>query len=159
MSNFEKTITFNKTFGVPVFDKVQHEIFDTNPKLVSLRLSLIEEEVKELKEAIKEKDMVETVDALSDILYVVYGMGASLGIDLNKAFDLVHKSNMSKSCSTEQEAKDTVEWYKDQYEKKQQPYDTPSYRKNGEYWVVFNKSTGKILKSINYQPVKFNSIL
>ena len=60
--------------------------------------------------------MVETIDALADILYVVYGAGASFGIDLDKAFDIVHRSNMSKLCQTEEDAIETVRIYKEKYD-------------------------------------------
>ena len=159
MSNFEKVIEFNKSFGVPVFNTPQKTITEDDPKLTKLRLDLILEETKELQEAIMTHDFTEIVDALSDILYVVYGAGASFGIDLDKAFDIVHRSNMSKLCVTEDEAKETVQWYEDN--KKKTGYDSPGYRKSedGKYWVVYNKSTGKILKSINYTPANFKEIL
>ena len=116
MSNFDKVVTFNKVFGVPVHETVQKKIFTQNPKLVDLRLSLIKEEVKELEEAIQNHDMPEVIDDLADILYVVYGAGASFGINLDKAFDIVHSSNMSKICPTEQMAQKTVENYKRLFE-------------------------------------------
>jgi phosphoribosyl-ATP pyrophosphohydrolase len=124
-------------------------IFDTDPKEVEGRMKLIREEMKELEAAVKDKDYVETADALADILYVVYGMGTAIGMNLDTIFDLVHKSNMSKLCTTEQEAKDTVEWYKNNNTE----YDSPTYRQTDKYFIVYNKSTGKILKSINYKPV------
>merc|ERR1712232_474376 len=108
-------------------------------------------------------DMVETVDALGDILYVVYGAGGAFGINLDQAFDLIHKSNMTKLCKTEDEAKETVQWYKDNQTgpEGKYPYDTPAYRlsPDGQYYVPFNSSTGKILKSVNYTPVSFDSLL
>ncbi len=151
VTNFDKVVDFNKQFGVKVSDTPDSKVFDKEPKLVELRMNLIREEMKELEEAVKNKDYVETADALSDILYVVYGMGASIGINLDKTFDLVHNSNMSKLCTTEEEAQTTVKWY----EKNEPRYDTPAYRKSqdGQYFVVYNKSTGKILKSVNYKPV------
>jgi len=157
MTNFEKVIDFNKSFGIKVFDAVQKDIFDTDPKTVNYRMSLITEEVNELKEAVEKKDMKEVIDALSDILYVVYGMGASFGIDLDKSFKIVHESNMTKLCETEDEAIKTVEWYKENDKR----YDSPDYRKSddGKYWVVYNVSTKKILKNINYNPADFGSML
>ena len=108
--------------------------------------------------------MKETIDALSDILYVVYGAGASFGIDLDKTFNMVHESNMSKVCKNEDEADKTVQWYKDNsesYNKKnpaQAPVD-PAWRIiNGKY-VVYNKLTGKVLKSVNYNAVDFTEYL
>ena len=98
------------------------------------------------------------IDALSDILYVVYGAGASFGIDLDRSFNIVHESNMSKLCKTEDEAQKTVSNYERLWNEKTSPYDSPDYRRadDGINWVVFNKSTGKILKSINYTPAKFD---
>jgi len=160
-TNFEKVVEFNEQFGITTFDTPQHTIFDDDPKLVELRMNLIREEVNELEDAVKDKDYTETVDALSDILYVVYGMGSSIGINLDKAFALVHESNMSKLCNNEEEAKETVKWYETEFAEKRLPYDSPDYRKStcGTYWVVYNASTGKILKSIRYKPVDFKSLL
>merc|ERR1712032_495020 len=162
-TNFEKvTEEFMKNFGQKVFNKPQMDIFETDKKTVDLRLKLIKEEVKELADAIKAKDMIETIDALGDILYVVYGAGGAFGINLDQAFDLIHKSNMTKLCKTEEEARETVEWYKKNYTPGgKYPYDTPAYRlsPDGKYYVPYNASTGKILKSVNYSPVKFDSIL
>ena len=70
---------------------------------------MITEEYNELLEAVENHDYVETVDALADIMYVVLGMGRAIGVDLQKAFDIVHDSNMSKLCVSEEEAKQTVE--------------------------------------------------
>jgi len=155
MSNFEKVVDFNEKFGVPVRQKPDPGVFDVDPKLVKLRMDLIREEMKELEHAVSQKDYVETVDALGDILYVVYGMGASIGINMDKAFRLIHDSNMSKLCKTEDDAKQTVIWYENAFKTGEQPYDSPAYRKSqdGAFWVVFNKSSGKILKSIYYYPV------
>ncbi len=156
-TNFQKVKEFNESFGLLTFDTPQTNIFTENPKLVKLRLDLITEEVSELKEAIDNHDFTEVIDALGDILYVVEGAGSSFGINLDKAFDLIHKSNMSKLCLTEEEAQKTVKWYLENETR----YDSPSYRLSNDekYYVVYNKSTGKILKSINYKPVKFDSLL
>lgn len=158
-TNFDKVVEFNRTFGVPINDTVQTNVFTENPDLVKLRLSLIQEETKELKEAIDNHDMVETIDALADILYVVYGAGASFGINMDKAFHDVHESNMSKSCVSEEEAIETVEWYKTQFAESKLPYDSPAYRKSGNKWIIYNESTGKILKSINYKPVDLSTYI
>ena len=92
MSNFNKVGIFMKTFGQEVKEKAS---FSTE-KINKLRISLIEEEVKELKQAMKNKDLIEVADALTDILYVTYGAGHALGINLNECFDEVQNSNMSK---------------------------------------------------------------
>ena len=246
-SNFEKVVEFNKTFGLPHYDKRQINIFDENSKLVNLRYSLIEEEIEELNEAFQTHNFIEVIDALTDILYVVYGAASSFGydmndcyfelrddkdlnktlfenckvevlekyqgemdrfyeseigynyliilknllsemkiilenkeynnfvkisveildftyrmgqyynIDLNRSFDIVHSSNMSKVCSTEAEAEETVFWYK----KNETRYDSPDYRLSDDKtrYIVYNKSTGKILKSINYIPANFDCMI
>ena len=92
MSNFNKVKAFMNTYGQDVNEKASF------PKdtIVQLRVDLIEEELNELKEAIKNNDLVEVADALTDILYVTYGAGHSFGVDLDKCFDEVQRSNMSK---------------------------------------------------------------
>ncbi len=92
MTNFNKVGIFMKTFGQEVKDKPS---FSTD-KINELRLSLIQEELNELKEAMNKKDLTEVADALTDLLYVTYGAGHAFGIDLDKCFDEVQNSNMSK---------------------------------------------------------------
>ena len=92
MSNFSSVKKFMETFGQEVKNKAEFP----NEKIQDLRVSLIEEELSELKEAIKNKDIKEVADALTDILYVTYGAGHAFGIDLDQCFDEVQKSNMSK---------------------------------------------------------------
>tara|TARA_B100000795_G_C22719414_1_gene406792 strand:- start:364 stop:741 length:378 start_codon:yes stop_codon:yes gene_type:complete len=92
MSNFQSVKIFMQTFGQEVKNKTEFP----SEKITQLRYELIKEELEELNEAIKSKDMKEIADALSDILYVTYGAGHAFGIDLDKCFDEVQKSNMSK---------------------------------------------------------------
>ena len=92
MSNFSKVGIFMKTFGQEVKDKPS---FSTD-KINKLRIDLIREELDEFTEAINNKDLLEVADALTDILYVTYGAGHAFGIDLDKCFDEVQNSNMSK---------------------------------------------------------------
>jgi len=92
MSNFNKVKTFMETFGQEVKTKPS---FSTD-KINSLRYDLIKEELEELKEAMENKDLLEVADALTDILYVTYGAGHAFGIDLDKCFEEVQNSNMSK---------------------------------------------------------------
>ena len=92
MSNFNKVGTFMKTFGQEVKNKPS---FSTD-KINKLRIDLIKEELDELQEAMKNNDLLEVADALTDILYVAYGAGHAFGIDLDKCFDEVQNSNMSK---------------------------------------------------------------
>ena len=92
MTNFEKVGLFMSTFGQEV--KKNSEL--SNEKINALRLSLIKEELEELSKAIQENDILEVADALTDILYVTYGAGHAFGINLDKCFEEVQKSNMSK---------------------------------------------------------------
>ena len=93
MTNFEKVGLFMKTFGQEV--KVKAGM--STEKINTLRINLIKEELDELKKAVDDKDILEIADALTDILYVTYGAGHSFGIDLDKCFEEVQNSNMSKS--------------------------------------------------------------
>jgi predicted HAD superfamily Cof-like phosphohydrolase len=92
MSNFNSVKKFMETFGQEVKNKAEFP----DEKIQNLRVSLIEEELSELKEAIKNKDIKEVADALTDILYVTYGAGHAFGVNLDKCFDEVQRSNMSK---------------------------------------------------------------
>ena len=92
MTNFEKVGLFMRTFG----QEVKNKPGLSSEKVNSLRVSLINEELEELKEAIKNNDLKEVIDALTDILYVTYGAGHSFGVNLDKCFDEVQRSNMSK---------------------------------------------------------------
>ena len=92
MSNFDDVKTFMQTFGQEV--KIKAEF--PKEKIVKLRYDLIKEELNELQNAIKTKNLKEIADALTDILYVTYGAGHAYGIDLDKCFSEVQKSNMSK---------------------------------------------------------------
>ena len=92
MTNFEKVKEFMTTFGQEVKNKAEFP----NEKIVELRKKLIDEEFNELKDAINENDLIEVADALTDILVVTYGAGGAFGIDLDKCFKEVHRSNMSK---------------------------------------------------------------
>ena len=254
-TQFQMVHDFNVAFGVDIHSPFSSSLIIKYPKLAELRYNLIEEEVLELQEALKNNDRKETVDALADILYVAWGAGVSFGIsmdeeyktylsllrdlhtttdfdnktmyqntldcvpntsitkengldalflvlqhvkqslnvrtetekDINKqhreqlgkylcrliyhvyrlveiyevnidrAFQIVHESNMSKLCKTETIAQKTVQWYKEN----NTVYDSPSYRKSdlGDYYVVFNETSGKILKSIEYTPANFDCLL
>ena len=92
MSNFENVKKFMKTIGQEVKEKAEFP----SDKITSLRYDLISEELSELKEAINNKDIKEVADALTDILYVTYGAGHAFGINLDKCFEEVQNSNMSK---------------------------------------------------------------
>ena len=92
MSNFNKVGTFMKTFG----QEVKANPSFSSDKINKLRIDLIKEELNELTDAMNNKDLLEVADALTDILYVTYGAGHAFGIDLDKCFDEVQNSNMSK---------------------------------------------------------------
>ena len=92
MTNFEKVGLFMTTFGQEVKKKPGF----SSDKINNLRISLIEEELNEFKDAVLKKDLKEVADALTDILYVTYGAGHAFGINLDKCFEEVQKSNMSK---------------------------------------------------------------
>ena len=92
MTNFESVKKFMQTFG----QEVRTNASFPNTKIVNLRVDLIKEELQELEEAIKKKDIKEVADALTDILYVTYGAGHAFGVNLDKCFEEVQNSNMSK---------------------------------------------------------------
>ena len=255
----QKVVDFNKCFGSLVSQEHNRTLYLSQPNIVNLKYGLVDEEVKELYEAYMENDIVEIVDALCDIKYVLYGMaaafginsdvefkkylrytrynsdnsdnsdisdfemvknlnpelnynvknysdnlkntkfkhsiskimsnirlinanlkkatnnakfdimlqelnillyqvnlmGCSIGVNLDDAFNIVHSSNMSKVCPSEELAKETVAWYLTNDDR----YKTPDYRESEYGWIVFNKDTGKILKSIKYTPTDFSTLL
>lgn len=155
-TNFNKVQVFNTLFGIKTIKTPSKDIFTTEEKLIEYRLSLINEEVKELNDAIKSHDLVETIDALADILYVVYGAFTAIGVNADEAFQIVQESNMSKLCKNEEEAKLTVESYIGD-----ERYDSPAYKlsEDGQHYIVYNKSTMKILKNVNYTPASFGHLL
>lgn len=142
---------FHETFEHPVLE----EPSIPSDARCNLRVSLIDEELKELQQAIKDKDIVEIADALCDIQYVLSGavLEFGLGDKFVDLFDEVQRSNMSKACKTEEEAKQTVSYYETERS-------TPAYykEKSGLY-LVFRKSDDKTLKSINYSPADLKSII
>ena len=92
MTNFNKVGVFMKTFG----QEIKNQPSFSTEKINQLRVSLIQEELDELKHAMDDKDLLEVADALTDILYLTYGAGIAFGIDLDKCFEEVQNSNMSK---------------------------------------------------------------
>ena len=120
-----------------------------------LRVALLAEEVKELEVAILEKDLVGIADALCDIQYVLSGAVLEFGLaDKFKAlFEEVQRSNMSKACKTEEEAKETVAHYKDK------DGTACYYQQAGNVWLVYRQSDNKTIKSVNYSPADLEKIL
>ena len=142
---------FHHTFKHPIL----HEPQIPSEERCKLRVSLIAEELEELQQAIKDKDIVEIADALCDIQYVLSGavLEFGLGNKFKELFEEVQRSNMSKACSTEDEAKATAQHY--QNERDTEAY----YEKRDGKWLVFRKGDNKTLKSINYSPADLKSIL
>ena len=151
LDSLNQVAAFHRIFQHPVLSTPQVPPADR----CKLRVSLIAEELEELRQAIEHKDVVAIADALCDIQYVLSGavLEFGLGEDFKELFEEVQRSNMSKACDTEEEAKQTVTFYK-------QKKDTEGYYKkqDGKY-LVFRKSDNKTLKSINYSPADLESIL
>jgi predicted HAD superfamily Cof-like phosphohydrolase len=142
---------FHKTFRHPILDTPQIPSEDR----CKLRVSLIAEELKELQEAIDDNDVVEIADALCDIQYVLSGaiLEFGMGGKFKELFEEVQRSNMSKACDSEEEAKQTVTHYKTQ--KNTDAY----YKERDGKWLVYRVGDNKTLKSINYSPADLKSIL
>lgn len=142
---------FHKTFKHPILAEPGIPSEDR----CKLRVALIAEELKELEVAILEKDIVEIADALSDIQYVLSGaiLEFGLGDKFSALFEEVQRSNMSKACVSEDEAKATVEFYK------KKDGTECYYREEGGKWLVYRKSDNKTIKSINYSPADLQGIL
>ena len=158
-SNFHKVKEFNKTMGVLRTDAAPSDaVFKNSKDSISTGLMLINEELGELQEAIRNNDLTETIDAIGDLLYVTYGLADRMNIDIDHYFRLIHESNMTKACTSETEAQATVESYKERYAKKEASYAKPYYVKcdGVDLWIVKNGDglkSDKVLKSINYKPV------
>jgi predicted HAD superfamily Cof-like phosphohydrolase len=142
---------FHRTFKHPI---LQEPGIPTEDRC-KLRVALIAEELKELEVAILEKDIVEVADALCDIQYVLSGAILEFGLaeKFKDLFEEVQRSNMSKACNSEDEAKATVEHYraKDGTE--------CYYKQEGDKWLVYRKSDNKTIKSVGYSPANLEKIL
>ncbi len=136
-------------------------VFDEYDEKLNKLLDTLENNVSTLKQHCDEKNMNEVMSDIHTIVCTCYTTASLFGVNIDKCFDEVYRSNMTKVCSSEDEAKETVEWYK-QNEKR---YTDPSYKQsaNQKYWIVFDGVTSKILKSIkfelpNLQDVIFGSL-
>jgi predicted HAD superfamily Cof-like phosphohydrolase len=142
---------FHKTFNAPILDSPEIPSADR----CDLRVNLLQEELNELSEALKNKDIIEIADAICDLQYVLSGavLEFGLGDKFVKLFNEVQRSNMSKACDSMQEAISTLSHYK-------QKDGTEGYYKeiNGK-WVVYRNGDNKVLKSINYSPANLKDIL
>lgn len=142
---------FHRTFKHPILDQPQIPSKDRS----KLRVELLSEELKELEEAIQNKDLVEVADALCDIQYVLSGavLEFGLGEKFKTLFEEVQRSNMSKACSTKEEALKTIAYY-------EQEKATPCYYKEIDgLFLVYRTEDNKTLKSINYSPADLKKIL
>ena len=142
---------FHETFKHPILRQPAIPSEDR----CKLRVPLIAEELRELEAAIRDNDIVEVADALCDIQYVLSGAILEFGLaDKFKAlFEEVQRSNMSKACSSEEEARKTVDHYM------QKDGTECYYRQEGEKWLVYRKSDNKTIKSVGYSPANLQQIL
>lgn len=142
---------FHTLFDAPILSEPQIPSLDR----ANLRVSLIQEELNELKDALANNDLTEVVDALTDLQYVLSGsiLEFGLGDRFANVFAEVHRSNMSKACHSLQEAEATVEYYKT--EKSTESYIVPKW----DQYLVLRKEDNKVLKSINYSPADINKFL
>lgn len=153
IDSLNQVAEFHKTFNAPILD---------NPKLPSeqrceLRVSLLQEELNELSQAIKDNNIVEIADALCDLQYVLSGavLEFGLGDKFVDLFDEVQRSNMTKACSTIEEAEDTISFYKN---REKEPAAGYWKEMNGKY-IVLRKGDDKVLKSIKYSPADIKGLL
>lgn len=152
INSLNQVADFHRTFNAPILDTPQIP----SEQRCELRVSLLQEELNELTQAIKDKDIVEIADALCDIQYVLSGavLEFGLGDKFVDLFNEVQRSNMSKACENQQEAISTLSHYK----KKD---GTEGYYKQvaGGKWVVYRNGDNKVLKSIGYSPASLKTIL
>lgn len=141
---------FHKTFNAPILEKPQIP----SRERCELRVSLLQEELNELQQAIADNDLVEIADALCDLQYVLSGavLEFGLGEKFPALFNEVQRSNMSKACSNQQEADETIAFYK---EKGEEAFS----EKSGDKINVHRKSDHKVLKNKYYSPADLKTIL
>lgn len=140
---------FHKTFNAPILETPQIP----SKERCELRVKLLQEELDELKQAIADNDLVEIADALCDLQYVLSGavLEFGLGNKFKELFNEVQRSNMSKACTDEQQAEETVAFYKDRGEES-------FYEKSGDKFNVHRISDNKVLKNKYYSPADLASI-
>ena len=151
INSLNQVADFHRTFNAPILETPQIP----SEQRCELRVNLLQEELNELSQAIKDNDLVEITDALCDIQYVLSGavLEFGLGDKFVELFNEVQRSNMSKACNTQQEALMTLSHYK----KKD---GTEGYYKkiNGKF-LVYRASDDKVLKSINYSPAELKKMI
>lgn len=151
MNYIELVKEFHETFGAPVLETPQ---IPTKERC-DLRISLLQEELNELKDAISKEDIVEISDAIADLQYVLSGaiLEFGLGDKFNELFLEVQRSNMSKACKSQKEAIETLLHYKEK------DGTEGYYKEEGGKWLVYRNGDNKVLKSINYSPANLSEIL
>ncbi|WP_395783391.1 hypothetical protein [Aquirufa sp.] len=151
IDSLNQVAQFHQTFGAPIVDKPGIP----SAERCQLRVSLLAEELEELKEAIAANDIVEIADALCDLQYVLSGavLEFGMGEKFVELFNEVQRSNMSKACQSLAEAEATVKFYADK-----DGTEAEIFEENG-LWKVYRKADNKVLKSINYSPADLVSIL
>jgi len=152
MNDFlEKVKCFHEVFKAPVLETPQIP----SKERCDLRVNLLQEELDELKDAIKNNDLVEVGDAFGDLMVVLCGsiLEFGMGEKFNELFNEVHESNMSKACLSEKEASETVTYYKSK------DGTEAHYQEIDGKWLVFRDSDNKVLKSINYTPANIKKFL
>lgn len=140
-TNFFSKITELKSFEIAIVSYIKQ----------------LEDELSKLTDATDNERFDDTIDITIEIIYFTYVIGILIGVDLDRSVKLVHESNMSKLCNSKKEAEQTVEWYK----KNESRYDSPNFRKDetNNVYIVYNESSGKILKNINYKPVNLSCFI
>lgn len=151
MDYISKVSEFHKTFEAPILESPEIPSEDR----CKLRVSLLQEELNELQQAINDKDIVEIADALCDLQYVLSGAILEFGLvdKFNQLFNEVQRSNMSKACDSVEEAIETISHYK------KKDGTESMYKKVGDKWVVYRLSDNKVLKSVNYSPADLKNII
>jgi predicted HAD superfamily Cof-like phosphohydrolase len=151
INSLNQVSEFHKTFNAPVLETPQIP----SEQRCELRVSLLQEELDELSQAIKDGDLVEIADALCDLQYVLSGavLEFGLGEKFVELFNEVQRSNMSKACNTQQEALMTLSHYK------QKDGTEGYYKEINDKWLVYRASDDKVLKSINYSPANIKGLL
>lgn len=150
IDSLNQVAEFHRTFNAPILDQPQIPSKDR----CDLRVALLQEELNELKQAIEDNNIVEVADALCDLQYVLSGavLEFGLGEKFVNLFNEVQRSNMSKACATQQEADETIEFYKG---KDQDAYSEAS----GDKFNVHRTSDKKVLKNKYYSPADLKTIL
>jgi len=163
MTNFERTKHLydykNKNNGnlkKPILKEYTKNINDDKYKKdLQKLLNMINNNYQDLELSVEDQDFEQIVEYVMLLLHNTYLFGVKIGVNLDDSFTIVHDSNMTKICNSEELAQQTVAWYKTNDSR----YDTPIYSKTQNGYIIINESSGKILKSIKYTPANFSSLL